>query len=631
MFILLIFHLSALLLGFWISNKILHVKGSCVFIGLSVITLGLLVSLPLTYLIAIALRNTNDPLSLGAGVFSLIGIVLFWFQRHEMHVTDLVRLCKKQKGIWIDILAIFFSLGISTYIMTKTFGENASGSMYVARNGVFDFGHGLSIVRSMSWGQNIPYASPFVAGTEQLYHFMFHFWVAIWEHLGVSIAWAINIPSIVGFTLFLLSVYCIGTEFFGKKSLGFLAPIFCVFQSTLMFISYFQKFGFGLQTILRNPNYFFAGPFDGSIISLFTTLNVFVNQRQLGIGLAMFFVIYLLFLNEINQKRIPMVNILVFGFFVGLLTLWHIVLAIGLLLSLGCVLFLQKKWKQGIIIFISSLLVSSIFVFPWLPYVVRAVMAIVNGARGSAGITVIGKNIPVWATEFIILNFGFALPVFVIGLFHSKKLISVFLPLFILTIGFFVISLPAGIVDQKYFNILLVLVRLFTAAGLVAIWNWKLLGKFVVIILFPLLILSGIIDFMVIKNDFQYPVADRKASPLIGWIIDNTSKDAVFVSYQDIFDPVTLSGRKNYFGFFKQPDVFLAPADRMRPQRVKELYEATESSTVRNVMIYAPSVSYLVIPLWQKPDFDYHVDIPFFRKTFPVAYEDYTHLVITLK
>jgi len=134
-----------------------------------------------------------------------------------------------------------------------------------------------------------------------------------------------------------------------------------------------------------------------------------------------------------------------------------------------------------------------------------------------------------------------------------------------------------------------------------------------------LLSISGVIDLMVIKNDFQYPVADFGASPFMRWIRDETRPDSIFLSYRDIFDPVTLSGRKTYFGFFG------AKAYPRRALAVKAVYEATPSS-------FLPALSqtqadYLVLPKWKKDDFSSSVSLRYLRSELAVVYEDERHIV----
>jgi hypothetical protein len=115
---------------------------------------------------------------------------------------------------------------------------------------------------------------------------------------------------------------------------------------------------------------------------------------------------------------------------------------------------------------------------------------------------------------------------------------------------------------------------------------------------------------MVIKNEFAYPLIDNRTTPVISWIRTATSKDAVFVSYSDMIDPVVLAGRTNYFGFYGNVGWFDRSAD------VSKIYQGDTQTAKAN------HISYILVPKRQKNDFPYVVDEPVLRSTYPVAYED---------
>lgn len=630
MFLLSVYYLSVFFLGFWISNKIVHVQGSRLFMGLSSVTLGLLVSLPITYLITLVLQNTNDPISFSLGIFSVMGILFFWSQRHELRLTDLVKLSNKRKGIWIDILVISFCLGISTYIMTKTFKEDASGIMYVARNAVFDFGHSLSIIRSLSWGTNIPYTSPFVSGTPQVYHFMFNFWVATLEHMGLPIGISVNVPSTLGFALFLLTLYELGIALFGRRIVGLIAMLSIVFHGGFMFVDFFRTYGFSLQVLFRNPNYMFTGPFDGSLYSLFFTLNVFVNQRHLGIALAIFFLLFYLFIQELKLKKLNRTHILKYGIFVGFFLLWHLTISVGLLFAFLCALVFRKRWKDLILLCVTAGVTSLVFVYSWIPALIQTIIGIPKGALASQSISMGLESNPFWIIKFIVLNFGIGLVFFGVGIIKYKKITTDILPLFILPILFFVISIRSGSIDQKYLNIFLVMFSLFMSVGFMSIWDSGKVGKIIVVLMLPVIMMSGIIDFMVIKNDFMYPIPNTGNGALISWIKKNIPKDAVFVAGRNIFDPVTLAGRKTYFGFYRQLYVVPPGSDDHRALVIKSIYEATTSGALRSKLAETHA-QYLLLPLTADANFTYHVHPEIILNTFPKVYGDSQYLMVKVQ
>ncbi len=620
--LLFLYHLAIILLGFFIYKKFFHETKTWIFRGIIVTALGLLVSLPLTYLLAIVFLKLNDPIFISVSVFTSV-VLLFTFlkRRYLLSIKHHRFKIHLKRDSLIDGSIVFLCFVFSWYIMSKTFKVDSLGMISVARNAVFDFGHSLSIIRSMSWGNNIPYTSPFVAGTEQLYHFMFQFWVAVLEHLGLPIYYAVNIPSSIGFTLFLLVMYVIGKEIFKKISVGIMGIVFIIFHGGFMFIPFFQKYGINAGAILRNPNYLFTGPFDGSLYSLFFTLNVFINQRQLGISLAIFFLVYVLFQEKLRNNKLNGSTILFFAFLLGLFTLWHLVLTVGLFMTIVGILLYKKKWKESFIFVANALFIGFIFVNSWMPYLIRGLTSISIHGLGS-GVPGSKPSQPVllWLFKFIVLNFGLSLLFLGIGIFKEKKLVNFFSPLFILVGIFSFLSIRAGVIDQKYINVLLVLVALFTAAGVGLLVRKIMVIKVIAIIFLPCIILSGIIDFMVIKNDYMFPVEQTKKGKLVSWIADHTEKNAIFLSYDDIFDPVTLAGRKNYYGFYKQPDIFLAESDKYRRDKVRNVFDVTDSESL-TYAVKDTNVDYILLPPYEKKDNPFTIDRLLIKKTFPVVYD----------
>jgi hypothetical protein len=609
--ILLLYHAVIFFLGCWIL-KIFKARGDWISIGSMAIVLGLLTALPFTYLLSVFFG------SLSFGVYSFaIGSTLFlWKKRKEVVVEH------KPAKI-IDVGIAIFCLLISTYVMTKTFKQAEDGTVSVARNAIFDFGHSLSIVRSMSWGGNIPYSSPFVARTEHIYHFMFYFWIAILEYFGMPIALAVNIPGIIGFSGFLMVIYMLGKELFDSKLTGLFSVLFLVFHGGLMFVPFFQKYGLSIESIWRFPNYLFTGPFDGSAYSLFFTLNVFVNQRHLGISLAIFFLLYVLFTRQ--AEKFTTSHAFVYAIAAGVFLLWHLVFGIGLVCLMLLLLGLRKKWKEGFVLLSTALFIILIFAHPWISYLARGLENVLHKGVWVGG----GGNrvYPLRGIEFLVLNFGLSLVFFIIGIVKKRKQFQLFLPLFVFVFIFTVTSIKTGMTDQKYLNVLQVIIALFTAAGVYEMLKKTNGIKFIPIIFIPFIMLSGVINFMVIKNDFLFPVKVTKDENIVSFIRQNTKKDAVILGYEEIFDPITLAGRKSYYGFYKQPEIFLDEYDRHRKDRVQNVFDAQDVKTLR-FAVKDTGVDYILLPPKDKLDIPYTIDYGLFKKAFFVVTEDFDHVLL---
>lgn len=615
--ILLLYHLVIFLVGYYLSRIFIKHK-NIMFVSISSLALGLLISLPLTYILASVVRS----LPLGVYLFIIFSLGFFWLKRKIFRFEGF-------SLIPLDIAVVLGNVLFSLYIMSKTFKIASEGTMLVARNAIFDFGHALSIIRSMSWGSNIPYTSPFVSGTDHLYHFMFLFWSAILEYFGMSINWAFNIPSIIGFTLLLTDIYYLGKEIFKKPTIGILAILFTVFHGGLLFVPFFQNYGLSFSSILRNPDYLFTGPFDGSLYSLFFTLNVFINQRHLGIALGFFFLLYMLFRQDYDKGEIKK-RIYFYGALVGVFTLWHFMLTGGLLFVFVAMLLLKKKYGEAWRLVITASGVSFLFVYPLLSLISPGLEGIFRNKNsgGSAGSSSnFSLLLPV---NFLIVNYGFSIIFLILGFIKKSKERFYFLPLFFLTGLFILISLPTGFIDQKFLNVLQVLLAFFTAAGVYAFFQTHLMTKIATLMIIPLLIISGIIDFMVIKNDYLFPVKYSGSEQLVAFIDSHTKKDAVFLSYQEIFDPVLLAGRKQYYGFFRNPGIFLGEADQYRADRVSNVFAVQDEESLRYAVLDT-GVDYILLPPPDKTDLPYTINYDLFKQTFPILTEDFDHLLLDVR
>ena len=226
---------------------------------------------------------------------------------------------------------------------------------------------------------------------------------------------------------------------------------------------------------------------------------------------------------------------------------------------------------------------------------------------------------------FIIENFGFLLLLSAIGLWHGKKQEKIWtLPLLCIFLSAFIFRFTwYGNIDQKlvFFGGLFFVV--WAAKGCAVLLKKPFVFKILALFLFFLSTLSGVIDIMVIKNDFMYPVKDAGSEPMMQWIKDNTAPNAVFLAPPDIFDPVVLSGRQNYWGFFKN---FQIPP---RSAFVKEVFEATETGILRKAE--GEGIDYLVVPKFKKADFPYAIDKDALRTLLPVVYEDDRFIVLRME
>jgi hypothetical protein len=200
--------------------------------------------------------------------------------------------------------------------------------------------------------------------------------------------------------------------------------------------------------------------------------------------------------------------------------------------------------------------------------------------------------------EYWWLNLGLALPLMVFAVFwgsaSDRKLMLAVMGIFIFG-NFVQLSRDLGGHNHKVFNLWEILMNLFVAFAFVRLWEvWRqevevgtlstrLAGlpragaRYAALaalpVVFGVLVLSGVIDFMTIKNDARFSVfGDNQAAA--EWIADNTPKDAVFLTtYGDIYTAPTLAGRRIFLGY--EPWVGSAGYDyQPRIQTVAAIYGA---------------------------------------------------------
>ena len=596
--ILVLYLVASYAIGFtiirlWSSRLpfLLHITGGFL--------IGIGISVPVTYVFSCIFAKTHTPIDWGVGCVILLAIVVGLLCRHSEKNIMLKTLP------FSDLVFVVCALIVSYWLMVKTFHGGEAGQLFVGSNNLFDFGHALGIIRSFSWGSNIPFTSPFQAGLPFFYHFFFYFLVAIWEYFGVPVIWAMNIPSVLSFTALLIVVYFL-PQIIAKtgKAVGWLAVGLTLTNSSLTFWNLLVQKGLNtgfIRFLWQLPTYPFSGPFDGSTISLFMTLNNYVNQRHLAFAMALG-----LFLFILGYKRISSVWL---GVLTGILMGWNMAVC-GLVFFVFVVWFgCYKQWKTlGAYVSVFGI-TAGLWLVPYIGYAHSAIAFLqVLNSTGT-------QTRPLWnIVGYLWQNLGLLPFIAALGYIMLPKTIKqVFVPF---VVGFILVCVLAAVAkqgfDQKFLSFFIVGINVLAAIGLA--WVWKK-QKIITVLLFGMLIVSGLVDLIPIKNEFAFPLVSLDTASVISWIGASTPTDAVFVSYSDIMDPVALAGRKNFFGFFGN----IGSIDRMTI--VAQVYAGNVTAIKNN------HISYILIPKWKKNDFPYRVNEGALRFLYKVAYQDDKFLI----
>lgn len=512
--------------------------------------------------------------------------------------------------------------------MNKSFGYNGKTHEFrIARHEVGDFGLHLSLIRSFSWGNNFPPELPFFPGSTLPYHYYFDLGVGLLEKVGLRIDLALNGLSVVFFTLLLFFIYKLPQIIFRKgKLIGLLSVTLFIFHSNLTFIDFFKEKTISLSLLKKLwflPDYIHKGPFDQSTISIFFTLNVFLNQRHLIAALAISLIIlYFLLKKILSTSNISFRELFILGIALGLSSRIHFLIFLSTSIVVFCLFIFFKRKKELVLFFLPVIGIAAFHIRDIIgqnlshPFLNPGFLA----------------NKPLTISSFLnfwFLNLGLALFLIPIGFCLSnpkqKKIFLSFLPLFVIP-NLFQLSFR---IDHNHaiFNYFLIFANFYIAYFLVFLFGQKLLGKIIFNFLVFFLIISGLIDLMPIKNDFQLKFADAPNNKFMQWIKNNTGRDDVFLSREEILDPVIFSGRKNYFGNRYYLSV-LGYNFSQREKQVKDFFEVSNIGILDQIR--KKKIKYIVIPMRQIPNFNYNVNINFLEENLTQPYKDDDVLVFKL-
>ncbi|MDP1722656.1 MAG: hypothetical protein Q8L37_05590 [Candidatus Gottesmanbacteria bacterium] len=544
-------------------------------------------------------------------------------------MKEFIRSPKPVAGIFLTriprILMLIIFILFSSWLMFHTFGYDGTSNVpaafdggsaqkdiLVARMVWSDFGSHIPLIRSFSMGDNFDRLRslqspeyPLFSGEPIRYHFLFYALVGLLEKSGLRLDWALNIPSILGFTLLLAGIWSLAIALFKDTKVAVLSVIFFLFNGSLSFLKFFKDHPLSLNTPLdiTSANAFPAfGPWDGGMITAFWNLNIYTNQRHLGLafGIILLFVYWITRKSQspiaINPKhQIPS-------------TIWNLRAAF----SWGLIIGLFPYFHQPSLLIFAVLLIWYFLAFPRLrktilmtaltatllilPQIMTTSLFRISNLEHSNlfGIwkLVLGAS-SVWFPGYLIFdrltitnflsfwfaNLGLHSLLIPIGFFllpnRAKK---VLVPLFLLFVigNVFKFSVEVA-ANHKFFNFALILGNMITAYTIVSI------GKYVRIMLlrmkskspFPFFIgsicsigsicllvvfltLSGFIDFFVVFNDAKGPLADVGSPRFVveagnnqtaSWIAANTPRDAVFLNSSFLYHPASLAGRKIFMGW----------------------------------------------------------------------------------
>lgn len=514
---------------------------------------------------------------------------------------------KPLAGDFILVLSFFL---VSWWLMTKSFGYDARVSQFrVARHEVGDFGLHISLIRSFAWGDNAPPESPFFPGKPLVYHYAVDWFAGQFVRWGVRIDYALNGISAVALTILLFGLYRLGGIFaivlFLLPSNLSLIEILKNAPKDVSLFSYFWRF----------PDYIHKGPFDGSMITIYTTLSPFLNQRHLVAGMAIGITVIWLIVKWVgSKKQMPTIRWIAIGFVLGASTRIHlmVVLATGIV---AAALLIGKR-NKALLFFLGAAFLTAV------PHLMQ-IMSVRSGASQlwNPGYLAPRPLSPVSWIYFWIANLGVLVVLIPLAFRHARSSGKRVL------LGAGVLFLVANTMQASYriehnhslVNYAVVLTLPFVARLLAAWWarhatKWRIAAVCALV----LATASGAFNLMVVKNDYQMMVDDVPQNRFMLWVRTQTDSGSVFISTHALYDPVTIAGRKNYLG--QEYYVTVMGYDYWRRRKQVDAWLNNFNQHIVAEM-KKNRIDYIAIPKNRK-DFPYAVIENSVSSLLSVAYED---------
>lgn len=534
----------------------------------------------------------------------------------------------------IIILSILFS----SWLMFYTFSyDTKTHDIRIAYKLWSDFGAHIPLIRSFSQGDNLTrflnlsVQYPIFPGEPIRYHFLFYMLVGILERIGVRIDWALNLPSITGFALLMLSIYYLAWKLTHSKYTAALALVFFLLNGSFGFIRFFTLHPITIDTladILHAKDFPAFAPWGPGEITAFWNLNIYTNQRHLAAAFAMvlLFIITTLRLTDVHwKKQIPWA--MFWGLALGILPFFHqpalLICAVFMTIYFFCFPTLR------IFLFFTGILALELVVPQLL-----AVQGSGSPIEWYTGYTIHNELLQhttlmqkiVHMLSYWWQNIGLHLILIPVGFFLLPKRSRVYMlpiiPLFILP-NLVKFSIEAS-ANHKFFNFFLIFGNMLSAYTLVSITRAiakkrsvmiQSVGLFATGCMVILLTLTGIIDFFVVYNDAKGTLSDMH--PTTRWIVAHTRPGDIFLNSSYLYHPASLAGRAVFLGW---PYFAWSAGYKENRMPIMDILYETRDDKERCRLLKKYSISYVTVENITNDTNLPNIDLAYFLRTYTPVY-----------
>jgi hypothetical protein len=580
---------------FYCFNSWLHYLAASFLVGLVLSTWA-------TYLFALAFAWSTKPL-IGANLLFFLLAALVIYKLRPQSEFDPKFLPSRPAGsaLW-DAFFVAAFLVAACYLMFGTLWLK-DGNVKMAFVVWNDFGPNLSLVQSFAVGHNFPTEYPHFIGYPIHYHFLFWFQAGNLEFLGLNMAWAVNLLSVLSLLAMLNLVMTLGEVLFNSRTVGRMGASLFFFPTTLSYVPFLHSqgsFNRAIHAITHLRNWLSSGyRYRGEDWGIWS-LGVYYVQRHLivGTGVLLLVLIFLVLrYRTIAAKKMTKAASSDAGTPAGKAPLENSKQSAPDTLSQdestpaardgspafpeepcratvpafifsGALLGLLPLWNSATFIAAFAVLAFLFVLFPLRPQMLA--LAVAAGAialpqmiylsSGAAQIPLKelfhwGFTLPnptLWSVAtFLAFTFGFKWLLIAVALVFAARLqrrMFVAVSGLILVAFLFKFSSVEILINHKFLNTWVTIINLFCAYGLWWIWKARLIGKVATVALVIAVSLGGIIEWFRIHNDTIVDVP-FKPNKLSTWLQANTSQQDVFLSDRFIIHPLLLNGRRIFYGW----------------------------------------------------------------------------------
>ena len=251
------------------------------------ILVGFLLSTWFTYLAGLALAHTAEPLLFADILFFVVASdAIFWLSRKAPKVGRIgARAPGSSRWDWITLAAL---CAAACVFLIGTLYVNRQGRLRLSGTEASDFAAQLSLAQSVAVVHSFPTEVPHYA-VEGIHQFLFYFQAGNLEFLGLNLAWAVDVLSVLGLMSMLTLVMILGELLFNSGAAGRLGATFFFFHGFLERLTNFLAAGY----LHRDESWGFWKQI------------AFVNQRNVPFASGIFLLVLIFLVDQHRRMRSP--------------------------------------------------------------------------------------------------------------------------------------------------------------------------------------------------------------------------------------------------------------------------------------------------------------------------------------